>query len=622
MAEPGTPSALPSDAEPADAADPRVGTSLGKYHMMRRLGKGGMGIVYEAFDTLLKRHVAIKVLSDGLAEQQDAMRRFLMEARAAGRLNHPNIVGIHDVEKNQGSYFIVMELVRGGSAQDFLDRRGPFDWPEATQVIADVCRGLAAAHAASLIHRDIKPSNIMRSADGVVKLADFGLAKITTSQSSVVPVTATGYTVGTPDFMSPEQCRAETLDSRTDVYALGATYYALLTGRPPFPGSGPLQVMFAHCSNAIPDPRAVNKAIHERCTAIVRRAMAKFPNERYDSALDMLVELEAVLTEAPKAARGAATQWTNVPPEPLTPAGISGPKTLVPAEVSELLAPPQQQGEIGRLGPYRVLKVLGEGGMGMVFQAEDPGLERLVALKVMKPEKKTDDIARQRFLQEARAAAKMQHENIVTIYQVGEDRGIPYLAMQFLHGESLDERLRRECRLPIAEVIRIGREMADGLAAAHQHGLIHRDIKPPNVWLEAPAEHVKILDFGLARNAQHLTCIGLVMGTPSYMAPEQARGNLPLDHRCDLFSLGCVLYHMTSGREPFRRVDAMATLLALALVEPPSLREARPDAPPGLIELIERLLAKNPLNRPATAKDVGDVLRELERLDLRDERGA
>ena len=140
--------------------------------------------------------------------------------------------------------------------------------------------------------------------------------------------------------------------------------------------------------------------------------------------------------------------------------------------------------ELGRLGPYRVLKVLGAGGMGVVFQAEDPHLQRLVALKAMLPGLAASESAKQRFLREARAAAALKHDHIVTIYQVGEDRGAPFLAMEFLEGESLDDRLKREGKLPLAEVLRIGREMAEGLAAAHERGLIHRDIKPANVWLE------------------------------------------------------------------------------------------------------------------------------------------
>jgi serine/threonine protein kinase len=289
--------------------------------------------------------------------------------------------------------------------------------------------------------------------------------------------------------------------------------------------------------------------------------------------------------------------------------------------VHKHLALPQQPDELGRLGPYRILKMLGEGGMGVVFQAEDPALERMVALKVMKPDGAAAHVARQRFLQEARAAGSIQHEHIVTIYQVGEDRDMPYLAMQLLHGEPLDVRLKREGRLPVGSALVIAREVAEGLAAAHNHNLIHRDIKPANIWLEDAGagrpERAKILDFGLARlqrdDAQHLTRTGLVIGTPGYMAPEQARTGQPLDGRCDLFSLGCVLYHMLTGQEPFRRDDAMATLLALALEEPAPIRHLNPEVPPSLVRFVSGLLAKNPDKRPHSAGEAIERLEDLER---------
>ncbi|HVK10632.1 MAG TPA: serine/threonine-protein kinase, partial [Gemmataceae bacterium] len=228
------------------------------------------------------------------------------------------------------------------------------------------------------------------------------------------------------------------------------------------------------------------------------------------------------------------------------------------------LSPPLGPGELGRLGGYRVLELLGAGGMGLVFRAEDPTLRRPVALKVMRPELLDRPHAAERFLREARAAAAVKHDHIVTIYQVGQDRGVPFLALEFLAGEPLDARAKRESRLPPAEVRRIGHEAALGLAAAHAAGLIHRDIKPANVWLEAPRGRVKILDFGLARATGqdvHLTGSGTVMGTPAYMSPEQANGQ-PVDARTDLFSLGAMLYRLATGRLPFPGDSAMAILAA------------------------------------------------------------
>jgi serine/threonine protein kinase len=251
---------------------------------------------------------------------------------------------------------------------------------------------------------------------------------------------------------------------------------------------------------------------------------------------------------------------TRIRPEgggPSTP-GSSPARSRLP-----YLAPPERDDELGRLAHYRVLKyrilkVLGEGGMGVVFKAEDLHLERVVALKVMKPRADMEDDFEQRFLREARATAALRSDHIVTIFEVNKDRNVFFLAMEFLQGESLENWLARGQRPSVTHTIRIAREIALGLATAHAKGLIHRDIKPANIWLEqfpvtqpgAPPYRVKILDFGLARkhnDDQHLTQAGYIVGTPAYMAPEQAHGE-EVDQRCDLFSLGCVLYHRCGGR--------------------------------------------------------------------------
>jgi formylglycine-generating enzyme required for sulfatase activity/serine/threonine protein kinase len=287
--------------------------------------------------------------------------------------------------------------------------------------------------------------------------------------------------------------------------------------------------------------------------------------------------------------------------------------TPPPADTTEsypFLAPPQSEGEIGRLGVYRVRKVLGHGGMGIVFQAEDSQLRRYVALKVMKPTLADNAVYRQRFLREAQAAAAVRHDHIVTIYQVDQDREVPFLAMELLEGETLEARLQREGTVPPAEVLRVGREMAAGLVAAHDRDLIHRDIKPANIWLEGERGRVKILDFGLVRavrGEERLTTPGAVAGTAGYMAPEQARGE-EIDRRADLFSLGCVLYRMTVGELPFPGKDPMAVLRAVAVEQPRSPRKRNPKIPAALSAVIMQLLAKNRDERPANALAVVQVL--------------
>ncbi len=282
-------------------------------------------------------------------------------------------------------------------------------------------------------------------------------------------------------------------------------------------------------------------------------------------------------------------------------------------KLAGILAPPQRPDEIGRLGGYRVLKVLGAGGMGVVFLAEDVQLKRPVALKAMLPTLAEETTHRQRFLRKAQAAAAVEHDHVVPIFQVGQDRGVPFLAMPLLKGESLEARLRREGKLSLAEVVRIGREIAEGLAAAHERGLVHRDIKPGNVWLEGDKGRVKILDFGLARALEDgapLTQPGAVLGTPAYMAPEQVNADR-VDHRADLFSLGCVLYRLATGKLAFRGTDPLTTFTAVLTQQPPDPRQLNPDLPPTLADLIVRLLAKDPADRPPSARAVADELLDL-----------
>lgn len=266
---------------------------------------------------------------------------------------------------------------------------------------------------------------------------------------------------------------------------------------------------------------------------------------------------------------------------------------------------------LGRLAHFDVMRVLGRGGMGVVLEAFDSKLQRHVAIKVLDPDLANDDLARQRFCREARAAASVTHENVVAVHQVersGEE-GLPYLVMQLIAGETLEQRLKREKKLPIKEIVRIGMQAARGLAAAHAQGLIHRDVKPGNILLEPPQDRVKLTDFGLARIAEDtkLTGTGFVTGTPLYMAPEQAMGE-EADPRSDLFSLGAILYETASGQTPFTGNSALAILKQITDVKHRPLKELDPNIPEWLAETIDDLLAKKPADRYQTANDLAEVL--------------
>ena len=276
------------------------------------------------------------------------------------------------------------------------------------------------------------------------------------------------------------------------------------------------------------------------------------------------------------------------------------------------LAPATRPDALGRIGHYEVLQVLGQGGFGIVLRAFDDVLQRVVAVKVLSPHLATASPARKRFVREARSSAQVRHENVVQVYEVGE-HPLPYIAMEFIPGETLQQRLDRTGPVGVPDVLRIGRQIADGLAAAHAKDLIHRDIKPGNILIEDGAHRVKITDFGLARAADDasLSQSGVIAGTPMYMAPEQAKGE-KLDHRADLFSLGSVLYQMAAGHPPFRAAGTLAVLKRVAEDAPRPIREVIPETPQWLCDIISKLHAKKPGDRFQSAREVADVLADCE----------
>ena len=277
--------------------------------------------------------------------------------------------------------------------------------------------------------------------------------------------------------------------------------------------------------------------------------------------------------------------------------------------VLKLLAPTDDDRMIGRLGTYEIAGVVGSGGMGVVLKAFDAALNRYVAIKALAPHLAGSGAARKRFSREARAAAAVVHENVIEIHGVAEAQGLPYLVMPYVRGPSLQRRLDDEGPLTLAGILRIGTQVAAGLAAAHAQGLVHRDVKPGNILLADGVERVKLTDFGLARAADDaaLTRTGVIAGTPQYMSPEQARGE-SVDRRSDLFSLGAVLYAMCTGRAPFRAETSYGVLRRITDDEPRPIREINPDIPEWLCRIVDKLMSKQAGDRFESAGEVAELL--------------
>jgi eukaryotic-like serine/threonine-protein kinase len=329
-----------------------------------------------------------------------------------------------------------------------------------------------------------------------------------------------------------------------------------------------------------------------------------------DLILEIRRSVQSQVTVEPEIVSTMISVLRRMAPKPPASTVDAFPDTVIRANSSPLPNLP----EIGKIGPYEIHETLGAGGMGVVYRGYDPKLARPIAIKVIRPALLNNAGMKERFFAEARAAAAVENDHIVGVYSVEEHESTSCITMPLLHGETLEHRLRqKDLPIPLKQIIRIARELLSGLQAAHERGLIHRDLKPANLWLERPNDRLKILDFGLAMpmNADEAN----FAGTPGYMAPEQARGER-IDQRADLFSVGCVLYEMASGKQPFDADTPIGLIVATITSSPQPIDEVKKDLPRELARWINQLLAKNPEDRPATALDALQNLEKIEKTFL------
>jgi serine/threonine protein kinase len=548
------------------------------YEIVEVLGRGGMGVVYKAKQLAAKRLVALKMIRDGALAGPQHRVRFRIEAEAAARFQHPNLVRIYEVGEHGGLPFFSMEYAEGGG----LDRRlaGRAQPPrEAAELVRTLAEAVHYAHGKKVVHRDLKPANVVLTGDGRPLITDFGLAKRLDSDTAV---TNSDAVFGTASYMAPEQAegRVRQIGPATDVYALGAILYEMLIGRPPFRGANWQATVAQVIHGDLVPPTRLRREVPADLEAVCLKCLEKEPARRYASARELAEDLTRFLT-------GEAV-------------------TAAPADDWE------RQGRWASQAGFEVEDVMTYGVRDVVYKARQVHLNRVVALKVTAGPAQADPAARARLRRVAETVALLDHANIVRIYSSGELHGRTYLAFEFVAGGSLIERFV-DRPVPPREAVRLVRQMAEAMHYAHQRGVLHGALKPSNVLLTEDGVP-KITNFGLsAPLGQGEVERRLVFRQlPSYIAPELADGQVAdVGPAADVYSLGAILYKLLTGGPPFLGETLAETWEQARSQMPPPPSSVQPHVPQELDAICATCLAKEPGQRYDSAGELAGELADF-----------
>jgi serine/threonine protein kinase len=605
--------------------------AFGKYILLKSLARGGMGELFLALTGEIggfeKLCVIKRVRASG--DNQSLVRRFLDEAKIVVKLSQGNLVQVFDAGFVDDEVYLAMEYVEGEDLRDLMVRcdqtRTRIPHEVGLYICMQVCRGLHYAHNygdLKLVHRDICPSNVLISCFGEVKVTDFGLAQSVLKQEMTEP----GKVYGRFSYMAPEQARRGEIDLRTDVHAVGIMLWELLVGQPMRPGAhkDPSTALSMIRQGKVTPPSRRNDRVPHDLDEIVLKALHSDKKDRYLSAEGLRKALARVLARINPGfdAGGLASFMRHIYGDEIDEARRKRERLLVrdysklkgsSVSVRDLSspAPPPDSGDdlAGQEldGRYRVISLLGEGGMGAVYEAEHNEIGRHVAVKILHSAFSSHPETIARFRQEARAATKIGHPNIVEVTDSGNtDDGRLYFVMELLEGVDLAQVMAETRIVPARRALRMTLQICKGLHAAHEAGIVHRDLKPENIFLterDGKGDFVKILDFGIAKNIElakegdpRLTQPGMAMGTPEYMAPEQAAG-AEIDRRIDVYATGAMLYELLTGHLPHEGSNLMQVLSKKASEPPAPPRSYRPQMPRGLEEVILKAMAAQPEDR-------------------------
>ncbi|MCU0697887.1 MAG: serine/threonine protein kinase [Myxococcaceae bacterium] len=541
--------------------------------------------------------VVVQVSRPELADDMELYARFLDATRRTRSLKHPGLVTIEHVHcAADGRFVVISEPVEGETASDFVRRHGPLSSERAMLWGTSLCEAIQFLHDHGLVHGCLSPDHVFPEQNGTaVRLLDTALMLFRDVRSLPVPKSRV---LVEPQYLAPERVAGKRATSASDIYGLGVLLFELLTGQPPFVDDREGVTRQMHVVAPIPRMPPHLAAWDD----VFDRALAKDPADRFGSMVafrQALLELDARVTRA----------------ESVSPIVRGAP---IPEGTQPGVVP---RGDVEQVGSWIVQRTLGEGGMGRVVEAVHATLNRRAAIKILHPQLTNRPDQVQRFIQEAQAISRLDHPHIVKVFDLVTAPGQVAFVMEHLEGESL-KALARTRPLELRRAVRLMIQAAEALVAAHRIGVIHRDIKPDNLFVvTGPTETLKVLDFGVARvrtpqnEVSRLTQVGQVVGTPLWMAPEQVLGR-DVDERADLYALATVLYTLLARRFPFEGA-AMGDVVMQRLAG-----EARPIGeatflgeriPVMLQRLLATCLARDVGKRPASAQVLVDALTAVER---------
>jgi serine/threonine protein kinase len=626
-----------TDDQPVRDDLPRA---FGRLTLLKQIARGGMGEVYLAATGGIEgteRPCVVKIIRRDHAGDQSFTARFLDEARIQSQLGHPGVAQVLEAMTDaEGKAYIVMEYVEGRNLSELRHRAASLGvriaWPDAVAIGILLTEALAHVHERTdpagrpleIAHRDLSPQNVMVSYGGELKIIDFGTARGQNRRCHTVA----GVVFAKPGYVAPEVANNQPGGAPADLYAFGIMLWELVASRRFLSGepADHLAAVAAGQRKVAPLGKLVDAPA--KLDSILRRLTAYRVEDRYASAREAIADLVELLKSAPSLPDGERSIRARVaralgrlyPAEPARSradfARLLGAAKVRLAEAKapspEPVEPPGTPATLdaAELGGtrYRLVRELGRGGMGVVYEAKHVDLGRSVALKVLHPERSESVALAERFRKEARAIAALSHPNLVGLYDFGLTAdGRPYTAMELLKGETLDHKLAREKRLDWRTAAELGVQVCAALEVAHKAGVIHRDVKPGNLFLTEEGT-LKLLDFGIAKvvhDALNESSGQLVFGTPEYMAPEQSSGTR-VDERSDLYALGVVLHELCSGGLPDRGPNVFP---ASAQRAHGALCLRLPRGTPTMLEAtIQRATERDPEQRLQNAADMRAAL--------------